>query len=738
MNTIFGDKKKFILIFVFIMLGSHTLCAQTLFGYVRELNSGNKPISNVLVKGISANQVLSTDKGEYTLHFQGGKAGQTVYITVEKEGWLVTDKSKLRTNLPSSPSKNPHIIVVCQKDNWDKLLRNSKDICEKGMRDSYEKKITTLNGQIKSLNKNNKNYQATIDSLHRQIEILTEQYNYQQEKISEIAENHSRQNLDEITEKEKQAYLLFNEGKIDESLALRESMNSIENIERRNAENAALKQTLANNDAANLVDRRNLKQQAKDAQLLFQMDIVERNLEYLARDTTDLDAVYEYGVWLFNNYEIEKSNNYLKYYYKQVCKKNVYGTYNLDDKLIIPFEMIEKDPALIMYIMVSRSLSDNSEKQNWFDLYNVMSYNQRNKLYDILIREKTKLDFIDIKYDIKQYYIDQKYQSILKKEARTESEAIALNNLVNRFYKTALIFLNAYINNPKTDKQNKSSFREVYHKQLMINTNELSIDSLFLETIKIYQLLVLEDVDTYSSFYSEALTLIFDKLEKFDEKKNRLNEILLSIESNDRFTREEKIYLSMALTEPFEEDYGRLMDFSICFYNKYIQKLEEDFPEKHELRLTVLQKLCDYYSKLKNYKTCVNIMKTSINILKKHATISDVSNFKRYGYSLGILSWYYLMTNNPTDAEKAVREALNPVVENMDYDKEIEWVKTNLAHSLLMQGKYKEAESIYSSLKNKQLRDNTFKDYFLGDIEEFEKNGITNPDFERIKKMLKE
>lgn len=122
------------------MFGSHTLCAQTLFGYVRELNSGNKPISNVLVKGISANQVLSTDKGEYTLHFQGRKAGQTVYITVEKEGWLVTDKSKLRTNLPSSPSQNPHIIVVCQKDNWDKLLRNSKDICEKGMRDSYEKK----------------------------------------------------------------------------------------------------------------------------------------------------------------------------------------------------------------------------------------------------------------------------------------------------------------------------------------------------------------------------------------------------------------------------------------------------------------------------------------------------------------------------------------------------------------------------------------------------------------------
>ena len=61
---------------------------------------------------------------------------------------------------------------------------------------------------------------------------------------------------------------------------------------------------------------------------------------------------------------------------------------------------------------------------------------------------------------------------------------------------------------------------------------------------------------------------------------------------------------------------------------------------------------------------------------------------------------------------------------------------TNLASSLLMQGKYEEAEKIYRQYKIE------LKDGFLSDFAEFERLGIIpeerEKDVERIKAMLNE
>ena len=71
------------------------------------------------------------------------------------------------------------------------------------------------------------------------------------------------------------------------------------------------------------------------------------------------------------------------------------------------------------------------------------------------------------------------------------------------------------------------------------------------------------------------------------------------------------------------------------------------------------------------------------------------------------------------------------------YDKKVEWVNTNLALSLLLQGKYTEAEKIYLPLKDKPYSDATYKKAFLADLDEMEKNGITHTDFEKIRALLK-
>jgi hypothetical protein len=306
MNNRKSIRVLFVLLLNFVIT-INTLYAQTLYGFVKELNSKNKPVKNVMVKGNCANQVETTDKGEFTLQFQLGKPGNTVLIFADKEGWVVTDKTKLTPNLPEDPYHNPHVVIVCPKEKWKKLLDESLEVCEKGMRASYEKRVAELYSEISGLNKENKSYQTVVDSLNKKIDLLIQQFNEQQDNALKFAEEHSKQNLDEITDLEKKAYQLFSEGKIEESLALRESMKSIENIEKRNVEIKSLQQTIGNNIAANEIDRRNLKQLAKEAQLLFKWDKAETALEYLARDTTDYDAMYEYADFLKLQNEFHKS-----------------------------------------------------------------------------------------------------------------------------------------------------------------------------------------------------------------------------------------------------------------------------------------------------------------------------------------------------------------------------------------------------------------------------------------------
>ena len=75
-------------------------------------------------------------------------------------------------------------------------------------------------------------------------------------------------------------------------------------------------------------------------------------------------------------------------------------------------------------------------------------------------------------------------------------------------------------------------------------------------------------------------------------------------------------------------------------------------------------------------------------------------------------------------------------IEAIDIDSSQLFLYTNLAASLLLQGKYEEAEAIFLEYKDE------LEDYFLDDFEQFEAAGIIpeerEADVERIKKMLLE
>jgi tetratricopeptide (TPR) repeat protein len=106
----------------------------------------------------------------------------------------------------------------------------------------------------------------------------------------------------------------------------------------------------------------------------------------------------------------------------------------------------------------------------------------------------------------------------------------------------------------------------------------------------------------------------------------------------------------------------------------------------------------------------------------------------------GNLSWYYLLDKQFAKSEMAARTAIETARKNNIEGSQYNWVYTKLAHSLLFQGKFEEAKKIYLEWKDKvypQDTTKTFRFFFLKDLDDLKQSGITHPDVENIKELLK-
>ena len=106
------------------------------------------------------------------------------------------------------------------------------------------------------------------------------------------------------------------------------------------------------------------------------------------------------------------------------------------------------------------------------------------------------------------------------------------------------------------------------------------------------------------------------------------------------------------------------------------------------------------------------------------------------------LSFYLLFDHKPKEAIEIATKAL-------DIAPEFDFAYTNIALALLLEGKYEEAEKLYLKWMNQtitkgmvpiksvgSITPSTFREAFLLDLKELEKDGITHPDFSKIRALL--
>ena len=97
----------------------------------------------------------------------------------------------------------------------------------------------------------------------------------------------------------------------------------------------------------------------------------------------------------------------------------------------------------------------------------------------------------------------------------------------------------------------------------------------------------------------------------------------------------------------------------------------------------------------------------------------------------GRLSYQQLLANQPANAETSARRALR-------LDPTQLWIKTNLAHGMLLTGEVQEAIAIYKAEQNSSLGDadnRTFGQAVLDDFKELEAAGVKSPLFDQVRKV---
>ena len=160
------------------------------------------------------------------------------------------------------------------------------------------------------------------------------------------------------------------------------------------------------------------------------------------------------------------------------------------------------------------------------------------------------------------------------------------------------------------------------------------------------------------------------------------------------------------------------------------RRLAQENPQAYEPDVaSTFNKLAALYFKTQRFQESESMCLEALEILHRLAQQNPQAYELDLVITLGNLSFYKIFFKKYAESEQYGREGLS-------IDSTQHWIASNLAASLLFQGKYSEAEQIYRQYKSE------LKEGLLDDFNKFAEAGVIpkkyEADVEKIKKMLNE
>ena len=378
-----------------------------------------------------------------------------------------------------------------------------------------------------------------------------------------------------------------------------------------------------------------------------------------------------------------------------------------------------------------------SEEELAKSLFEYGHFLQTNKRYDLAeVRYRENLDICQRLAAISPYA----YEPDL---AGTQNNLGVLYNNTQRYKESEKMYLSAL----KICQRLTAANPQVYEPDLAMTQNNLGLlysdirryeesEEMHLSAVEIYQRLTIVNPQVYEPDLAMAqsnLGTLYKDTRRYEDSEKLC---LSAMEIRRR--------LAAANTQVYEPDLAMTQYNLGCLYSDtqryedsekmYLSAMEirrrlaVANPQVYEPDLADTQYNlgCLYYN-IQRYEDSEEMYLSALEVYQRLTAVNPQVYEPYLVRACNNLSFLFLAQGNFEEAERYAREGSK-------YDFTHHAIYTNLAASLLLQGRYAEAEEIYLRYKEE------LKEDFLSDFEDFYRRGIIPPeredDVERIKKLL--
>ena len=691
----------------------------------------NAEVEHTNPKNAKAKDVTGDD-GKFTLKIQGVQSNTQTQIAIVLYGaysdYVIVNEKELRDITLGRVM--PVGVYVCKKGDLEKRQAEMVGINMKKLEERSDADKKRLQKELEDLKANNDYLNARYSTIKDSLDIISKNIDKAFERIKEYAQNMVLENLDNKEDNYIKAYECFSKGELDsvsyylqdqelelkhqKILQLQEEAKKEKELAAVLTESARAKEEYTENSLHELI-----KEWLLLARTFNMKNDYEKTTLYYEKavqaDTLNMDNLYEFAKYLHSIREYPKAEQY----FMQCLKR-----YRLLEKENPNAHLADVAKVLNRLGFLHRVVNEHRKS--------LEEYAEALKIRKDLAKDNTKDNLADLANTLNDFGVLHRAMSEYQQALEKYNEALKIRkDLAKEEPKTYLADVAQTLNNLAVLHWNLKEYEqalEEYNEALEIR-RKLAVENPKVYLPDVAQTLnniavVHWEVKEYanaSDKYAEALKIRRDLAE--ENPKVYLDKVAQSLENLAILHRATKEYAKSL------EEYAEALEI-----NRMLAVENPKAYSRHVAR--TLDNLALVHLNTKEYGKALEEHEESLKIFRELAKENPKVYLIDVVWTLNNFSEYYLFTKEYAHAEQFAREALA-------LDSTILHGKIYLAHALLFQNRFAEAEKIYQELSKTIYQDKeTYAPTILESLDELEKADAIpearKADVEKIKGMLKE
>lgn len=693
---------------------------------------------------------LTDAQGQWSMELVGIPDKEPVFLKVYKEGWQVVNTDALQATAGQTATLRLYMAT-------NKYITDAK---RRYYNTGYTEAEKNLNQKIAAKEKEIEALRQQAGYSVQQLQALQEAYGQlqgQYEKFDalarELSDKYARVNLDDAGLLYQDAFRLFQAGDLDAAMQLWQNANLSKQVSEILAEETrlgALKSELAERDA--LKNRRkhelnqNLQLKADAHRLRLEWDSVQTIYHELVRlDTTNFETLRTFAEFLADQNQTNEAIRYAEKgrSFARTMREKAVISGILADVYAKVQQVSKAEKFYLQAIEIIKELPPNDTVQYKLDLSASLMhlgnfYTQQQRLQEakqLILQVIEILELLALKnpeqaepnlgkamINLSFFYISTKAFPEAEKELLRSLvivERLSKQDPVQYEPMLSAVFLNlgiCYLNLRQLDKAEQAFTNSLNINEKLAKANPAQYEPGLAGRVMNLGIFYWStgEMDQAEKMYLRALD-IQERLVKTNAAQFEPELSALAMNMGALYAMTDRMQASEAMFQRCLEIRTRLADHNPAQYEPELEEALENFGEFYLMNQRMPEAEAAY--------------RRSLEIMERLAKRSPEQYKMALAETLNSLSWCCLLVKKNKEAmalaERAL--ALHP---------QLNTAQANLAHSLLLEGNWAKAKTVYQNYLKNESDLVEAKTGLLSELAELEAAGITSPEVAKAKTWL--